>query len=323
MKERNAFLGNEICCGTYAFLNTVQDREIDHKIYEITSSVPFGIRHRKERDYSRLLTTYCDPNIGLDRAAGLWGYRQHKELFRNSKAAAEYILDKSRTDRCLVGPLDMGRLGYLVLPNLYRNMDHYITIFQEDKTLFCIDSEGIPIRRTNGEELESWLLMAELPEAEGWISVRSYKRAEFLSGNEREKGAIRDSVELIVKNLTEARESGQGNYAIEKCWQWLKEQPVARWRLSFLYDIAYLSQRKILQQYWCRLVNEMHLLRENLVQEAERIMGAQIHILANMFYDLKWKNMVYERDFQKMAHLEEKLSIVVEDFGEAGIKDRM
>ena len=64
MRERNVFLGNEICCGTYAFLNTVQDREIDCKIYEITSSVPFGIRHRKERDYSRLLTTYCDPNVG-------------------------------------------------------------------------------------------------------------------------------------------------------------------------------------------------------------------------------------------------------------------
>lgn len=305
------FQGNEICCGTYAFLNTVQDRKIDCKKFEITSSVPFGIRHREEKDYSRLLTTYCDPNIGLDRAAGLWGYSQCKQVFRDSRVALEYILEKSQTDRCLVGPLDMGRLGYLVLPNLYANMDHYITVFQEDGTLFCMDSEGIPIRRTNREELRDWLLVAGLPEAEGCISVRSYRKAESFSGDEREKRAIRGSFDLIVKNFAEAHESGQGNYAIEKCWQWLKECPVMRWRLSFLYDIAYLSQRKILQQYWCRLVDEMHLLEGNLLQEAEQIMGVQIHILGNMFHTLQRENMVYECDFHEMAELEDNLSIVI------------
>lgn len=312
MREKTIFLGNEICCGTYAFLNTVQDKDIDYKTFEITSTVPFGIRHREEKDYSRLLTTYCDPNIGLDRAAGLWGYRQHKEMFRNSNAAAEYILKKSKTDRCLIGPLDMGRLGYLVLPNLYVNMDHYITIFQLDERLFCMDSEGIPIRHINREELESWILVNGLPEAEGWISVRSYEKTEFVSGDERETKAVRDSFELIAKNFTGARESGQGNYAIEKCWHWLKEQPVMRWRLSFLYDIAYLIQRKILQQYWCGLVDTKHLTGGDWILKAERMIEEQIHILGNMFYVLQWENMIYEGDFHKLAELEGNLSAVIE-----------
>lgn len=312
MREKTIFLGNEICCGTYAFLNTVQDKEIDYKAFEITSTVPFGIRHREEKDYSRLLTTYCDPNIGLDRAAGLWGYKQHKEMFRNSKEAADYIAERSKTDRCLIGPLDMGRLGYLVLPNLYANMDHYITIFQKEKMLFCMDSEGISIRHTNREELESWMLVTELPEAEGWISVRSYEKTEFAPGDERKKKAVRDSFELIVKNFTGARESGQGNYAIEKCWYFLKEQPMMRWRLSFLYDISYLSQRKILQQYWCGLADAAHLAGGGWTRKAERMIEEQIHILGNMFYALQWENVIYECDFHKLARLEENLSETIE-----------
>lgn len=314
MKKRNVFLGNEICCGAYAFLNTVQDREIDHRLFEITSTVPFGIKHQKEGDFSRLLTTYCDPNEGLDKVAGLWGYAQIKDTFRDVKEAAEYIFEKSEQRRCLVGPLDMGRLGYLVLPNLYVNMDHYITIFRAAGELFCMDSEGIPVRRTSRSELESWLDVGELPEANGLIHVRSYEKncgsAEpYPDRKLREESAVRNSLVLIKQNLTEAREEGQGNYAIEECWRWLNQNPMERWRLSFLYDISFLMQRKILQQYWGELTDELYLLEKKRIRNIEKIVAEQINVLGSMFHELQKEKKICEQDFRKLSELEERLTI--------------
>lgn len=39
------FYGNEICCGSYACLNAMQDPSIDLQLFEISTSTPFGIRH--------------------------------------------------------------------------------------------------------------------------------------------------------------------------------------------------------------------------------------------------------------------------------------
>ncbi len=312
MEETNIFLGNEICCGTYAFLNTVQDREINGKLFEITSTVPFGIRHRKENDYSRLLTTYCDPNIGIDRAAKLWGYDQNKKVFKETEESVEYILKKSKTDRCLVGPLDMKRLTYLILPNLYANMDHYITVFDNNGELFCMDSEGLPARRVSVEELREWLKVGELPEAKGQIAVRCYERIEDALQIVREESALRNSMELIIKNLSDARKEGQGNFAIEKCFYWLKEQPVERWQMSFLYDISFLIQRKMLQHNWIKLVEEFHLLNEDSAQEIEKILEKQIHVLGNIFCILQCDHEICDQHFKELAESEENLSIKIE-----------
>ena len=58
------FYGNEICCGSYACLNAMQDPSIDLQLFEISTSTPFGIRHYENEHFDRLLTTYCDPNRG-------------------------------------------------------------------------------------------------------------------------------------------------------------------------------------------------------------------------------------------------------------------
>ena len=307
MKKTNIFLGNEICCGTYAFLNTVQDAGIDYKLFEITSTVPFGISHRKEEDYSRLLTTYCDPNIGLDRAAEFWSYKQEKETFYNSKEAEKYILDITKTNRCLVGPLDMEKLGYLILPNLYANMDHYITIFRQSGELFCMDSEAIPVKRITRKELGRWLEVGNLPEAKGQINVRSYTKSGCYSEKSRKKNAISHSFKLIIKNLTESSEKRQGNYAIENCWQWLKEKPVEKWRLPFLYDVSFLIQRKMLQEYWQKLACELHLLNKDAAHEMESIIQKQIDVLGEMFHALQCERTIHEQDFSKLAELERNL----------------
>ena len=61
------FYGNEICCCSYACLNAIEE-DIDVQLFEISTSAPFGVRHYRESHFDRLLTTFCDPNQGVDAA---------------------------------------------------------------------------------------------------------------------------------------------------------------------------------------------------------------------------------------------------------------
>ena len=62
------FFGNEICCGSYACLNAMQDPMVDLQLFEISTSTPFGLKHCENNYFDRLITTFCDPNNGMDRA---------------------------------------------------------------------------------------------------------------------------------------------------------------------------------------------------------------------------------------------------------------
>lgn len=314
MIKTDTFLGNEVCCGSYAFINTVQDAGINPKIFEITMAVPFGISHRQEKDFSRLLTTYCDPHKGMDWAARLWGYCPETMRFRGIDEAAEYIFEKSRNSRCLVGPLDMGRLDYLIMPHLYRNMDHYITIFQDEGQMFCMDSEGIPVRRIKKEELREWLLVGNLPEANGNIHVRSFERIRFCADEIRREEAIRNSLPAIINNMAESAECGQGYHALENCWNYLAGVSVERWKLSFLYDISFLVQRKMLQQYWKELADSVCLLDGNAILEIEVIVQKQLEVLGSIFHGLQSEGNIYREHFQELGKLEKQLAEVFSAF---------
>ncbi len=305
MKNDSVFCGNEICCATYAFINTVQDGKINHKLFELSSSVPFGIKHQRENDFSRLLTTYCDPNIGLDRAVTLWGYRQDKKFFIDQKDIIEYIEKKSKETRCLVGPIDMGRLGYLILSNLYTNMDHYITIYQENGQIFVMDSEGILSRKVTKEEMELWFQVNNLSEAKGYLVVRSFKEIEKKVELLWEKEAVIGSMKWIQNNMREA----QGRKAIEQCFQWLIENPLNRWKLSFLYDMSYLIQRKILQLYWIGYAVRFSVLKEKEGDAIKKTVNEQICLLGWIFRVLQKENRLHEQHFCKLAELEDKFTL--------------
>lgn len=307
------FFGNEICCGTYAFLNTIQEDSIDYKVFEITTTVPFGIKHQCEKDFSRLLTTFCDPNVGIDKAVELWGYRQAKKMFEDRREAVEYIGKESCRHRCMVGPLDMGKLGYLLMPNLYTNMDHYITVFREDGGLFCMDSEGIPARKISLEELRKWLSAERVPEANGYITVRTFeKEEEFIKGKKNEQ-VLFQSIRAIAKNMQDAEKANQGSRAIEACWHWLEEQPMDRWRLSFLYDISFLIQRKLLQNYWKELLLKFDMLEKDIICEIGEIVTEQIDLLSSVFRFLRNDNRVYRENFIRLAELERELYNTIDE----------
>lgn len=304
MRNDDIFYGNEICCATYGFLNVTQDQDIDYKLFEITSSVPFGIKHQREENYSRLLTTYCDPSIGLDRAAELWGYQQEKKLFPSSKDAVDYIRVQSNAKNCLVGPIDMGHLGYLIFPNLYTNMDHYIAVYQKDGRMFCTDSEGFPAREISSAELEMWLHSEELPEAKGYIAVRTFEKIVDCPRKIREENAIKNCGKWILSNLLES----QGGTAVRQCYYWLQENAIKRWKLSFLYDISYLMQRKLLQKDWIGHIEPFVGANSDCVYVIQKIVDGQIDLLREIFKLLHKENRTDKAYFWALAASEEQLT---------------
>ncbi len=307
MKKDHVFCGNEICCASYAFRNTVQEDGINCRLFEITSTVPFGVKHRREKDFSRLLTTYCDPNIGVERAAPVWGYRQKKERFIDGDDASDYIAERSREGGCLVGPVDMGQLGYLLLPNLYTNMDHYIAVYQEKGQMYCMDSEGIPARGITKEEMRRWFRAGNLPEAKGYLTVRSFEKEEMTTGQLREEAAVRGCVEQIRSNMKEA----EGGRAVIQCCGWLTENPVSRWKLSFLYDISYLMQRKILQADWLEYAVRFSVCEEKEGRAMKEILREEIRAMQWIFRSLQKENRICAEQFYRLAQLEEQLTAAI------------
>lgn len=306
MRRNSIFWGNEICCAAYAFVNAVQEKGIDYKLFEAVSSVPFGIKHQRENDFSRLLTTYCDPNIGIERAAGLWGYKVEKEFFTDERDVAEYVAEKSKTERCVVGPINMGNLDYLIMPNLYANMDHYITVYQEKGHMYCMDSEGIVARKISKEEMQRWFCITDLPEAGGYVVVRNFKKMAVEETKFLEEGAVKGSVKWIQKNLVKA----QGSRQIEQCMQWLAKNPLNKWKLSFLYDISYLVQRKILQIYWSGYAMQFSVIKEEVESAIKETVEKQILLLGKIFNGIQKENYVCESMFYELSELEKQFSVI-------------
>ena len=102
---------NQVCCGSYACLNVIQDSAIDVSLFELSTGTPFGIRHCEDEHFDRLLTTFRDPNQGLDYALRLWGY----DVTAVSVPSCQKCLDLLRNHgpgRVVLGPVNMGGLEY-------------------------------------------------------------------------------------------------------------------------------------------------------------------------------------------------------------------
>lgn len=149
--------------------------------------------------------------------------------------------------------------------------------------------------------------MGSLLEANGQINVRSYEKVKLYSDGVREETAIRNSFEWAIRNLIESSEKRQGNNAVKECFYWLREKPIEEWRLSFLYDISFLIQRKLLQKYWLEQISRFKILCKNVIREMRIIVEDQVNVLGKIFHGLQWEGKICEQDFMELAQLEERM----------------
>lgn len=303
------FYGNEICCGSYACLNAMQDPSMDLQLFEISTSTPFGIRHYENEHFDRLLTTYCDPNQGMDRALRLWGYAVETVRTGTAEEAVQEIRHRIRPDfHVIVGPIDMGRLGYQIMPALLRRMDHYILLEHcSDTEAYCTDSEGFFRYRLTYEEIRAYLSADSVPEADGCITVRQIKKKQDYKMEE----VLEQSFRYAADNLRAAEEDGEGSRAIMNCCRYLEQYKEYKWRLPLMYDIQYLKQRKVLMLFLFDKLERNRRCSRELAGEIRQIVNTQNDLLGKIYGNLQKGLGIEKGSFEEMAQWESRLAKVL------------
>ncbi len=299
------FYGNQVCCGSYACLNAIKDRTVDVILFEISTLSPFGVKHVRNPKYDRLLTTYFDPNQGIDNALKLWGYYVSTEHVTSAREAIQ-ALKKCLSKQCdvILGPLNMGSLAYHIIPELLMRMDHYITIeYYSESEILCTDSEGIHQLRLSYEQLQDYISVEDLPEAEGKIALRTIKKER----NHDLNIILSDSLEGAYRNLYRAEESGQGSHAIYDCVAFLKEQEMFRWKLPFLYDLEYFGQRKNQTRWFLETLQKNKIISSLCAMPLQDIILRQEKLIGLVYQELRWKNRFNDKALQTVGDLERDL----------------
>lgn len=306
------FMGNQICCGTYAFLNLTRDSSIDIDLFEISTSVPFGIAHKRYPKFDHLLTPFCDPNMGLDTAISAWGYRVEHDSFTQSDAVVRFFQQKLAIEESvMIGPVDMGHLYYQPLINLYRRLDHYIVVTKIDESFVeILDSEGIICEKCSIEMLGKILSVRDVPEAGGAFHIR--KALKERDGNV--SSIVMLSLVLAEKNIARCLASNDGNNAFLNCFHFLQEVPLFQWRFALLYDFSYIMQRKLLHKKLGEYAVFYNYWRRAKMIELQCILEEQIRTLGKMFSMLKSERIPSECYYEELDRLETMLpNILSED----------
>ena len=306
------FSGNQICCGSYAFLNLTNDSFIDIDLFEISTSVPFGVVHRRYPKLDHLLTPICDPNMGLDRAIDAWGYTLQHYTFETGVQAAEFLRNEcAAEEKTMIGPIDMGRLYYQPLISLYRHLDHYIVVTKiDDDHVEILDSESIIGEKCNFETLGKIISAKDIPEAAGTIHVRKALR--------RKAGSISEivglSLSLARKNITNSVKSEEEKNAFWRCSQFLQDIPDFQWRVALLYDLSYIMQRKLLHRKLGNYAVFYGYWRQKRLSMLQSVIDEQVRLLGRIFSELKYEGLLSEKRFSSLDRLEEMLlDVLVEN----------
>lgn len=300
------FHGNEICCSSYACLNAMRNEEIDLQLFEISTSTPFGIRHYENNHFDRLLTTYHNPNQGLDDALELWGYKCLKYTVSSIKSMTEIIKKYVKNYRIVLGPIDMGGLAYQAMSHILNRMDHYLMLeYWSEDSVSCYDSEGFSGYQLSYKELESYVSVYEVPEAENVITIRVI----IQKGSWSIKDILQECYIKAYRNLSNAELEGHGSRAICRCYDFLIGNECYKWRLSFLYDLEYLIQRKWLGSVLNDEYKKYSLEQNNaLVDDIENNIQAQLNVLGKMYNELRTNSQIVKEHFEVLSDLEINLS---------------
>lgn len=306
MIKKNCYYGNEICCCSYACLNVLQNASIDLQLFEVSTSVPFGVKHYENAEFDRLLTTYRDPNKGIDRALKLWGYSVEKYETTIPEKAIRYLRGHLKEKAIVLGPIDMGQLQFYVLPGLLKCMDHYIALkYLDEEHVLCYDSEGFYGYPLSYSQLEKCMNINDLYEAEHKITLRSMQFREDFSY----ESVLKKSYEYAFDNFRNAECDGQGSEAFKKCYDYICSEEEYKWKLPLLYDIEYLLQRKLLLKGFMDQCHIVQMIPEALHNYVIEIIRRQWKLLEISYKDLSDNKSIRKDIFYELGERERELDI--------------
>lgn len=308
----NPFRGSEVCCGTYAcinYLEEIKDFQItDYKSFEIASSVPFGICYKDSPRHDRMLTPVCDPNPGINRAASIYGYRVRQYDFETIDILIDWLKKNLIQAPVILGPVDMGKLFYLPMSGIYEAVDHYIVLsWLNPDQVVIIDSEGTGRIRCTYENFKKWISIHDIPEANQKLTVRRLIRERRVSRED----IVKQSWMGAVGNYRRVERSGKN--AFLSCAGIVKQVPAYLWRNSLLYEIAVLSQRKLLFALLLEQVKQADSQKSIRWARLEGTLKMQIAMLGRLFGQVQ-QNRIEDKIFSSLAEMEDEIGYSVNNF---------
>ena len=244
--EHFPYRGTWIACGTYAFLQASGLTENLLIEIENCAGATYGMKScGREWDYTRILTPYKDFNSGIDEAAHLWGITIKHEIFETKDSFCSECIDPEAKG-IVIGPINMTGLNYLVFPQQYHMADHFFSILRNvDGKYVLYDSEGIAGMNVETCQIQKWLNIGNIPEANNKIHVR------ILYGEGKpvdKKDRLNYEIQIARKNFLLAEQSNQGAKAFLLCKNVIEEDLplIAKWRESFMYNMNDVVQRRLM-----------------------------------------------------------------------------
>ncbi len=237
------YIGNSICCGTYSLIHLLE-RDMDVDLFELTTGVPFGIKGSIEE--GRLLTTFINPNYGLETGMKIWGIRGRKYHYKNKQQAWEKLMEVLADEGSIIlGPVDMLKLSYFPLSTLYTGMDHYVCVKKQDDTHVLIkDSEGYLAERESMDILARMWDTRNVIEAEGEYTFRAIDKS---SGKLPErKELLTKAFILMAQNIFKAEQACYGSHTFMRIVKYIGNAANTRWHTGMMYDLTHLLQRKVI-----------------------------------------------------------------------------
>ena len=161
-------------CHTQALLSayTLPDG-LSTAAIEVATTLPFGLRAELD-DPTRLLIPFLDPDVGLDRAAGVLGLRMQTHAHEGPAAALGRLDDWLRTGPVLLGPLDLGHLDHHPFASTLHGCDHYAVAVGRGPGggVVLIDPEGMALVELDLDRLLTAWQADAVPEGRGPFLLR-------------------------------------------------------------------------------------------------------------------------------------------------------
>ena len=192
------YFGKLTCCHTQAMASAFfrgNDGD-DLEAFEIYTTVPFGVIYIPN-DSNRLLDSFLDPDLGIDRALETLKIPFRVFSWHNQDEyidAMNCLYERLEVGPAVIGPLNMGKLPYYFHSELYNGIDHYlVALSHQNNLLYVCDPEGYILTYISEDEFVSAWSGDGIPEGRGKFIFRYASISE---------PPLFYTVENLVRNLS-------------------------------------------------------------------------------------------------------------------------
>jgi len=265
--SNNIYLGKITSCHTQAVFNAYfQNRNFrDYILFEIATTNPFGVRHIPN-DLNRILDSYLDFDLGLDRAFELLDIQYRISFSKDVKYSLNLLKQWLKKDSVVVGPLNMEDLSYLYYPQLYKALDHYLVVQKyQNKTLTLLDSEGIAYIEIDEDKFIKAWKADKIIEGRGEYMMRQILKKERIEISQEK---LKKLYLFIVENLDKAQQQSAYKKIME-----IKDKHMLN---SLTYAIPNRLQKLYIQKKFFEY-------NENIISLLNRQIAIFSDILSNIF----------------------------------------